>query len=155
MVSDQIINNILTSTTFLCLSQGILSWISRWHGIFVRSYVALVPIKTLLVSSLNHIQDKLLVYAAYRSSYSNTLSNCRNIEEEDNIPLLILIILFLIYKLSRINTPVIITNDIGNGTNIEMAMLMPNDIPIHIIWLKRNCLLLLALMFHSPFFFKW
>jgi hypothetical protein len=31
-----------------------------------------------------------------------------------------------------------------------MAMQMQKDIPIHIIWLRRNCLLLLALIFHLP-----
>ena len=41
------------------------------------------------------------------------------------------------------NTAIIATRDIGNGTNIEMVMLIPKDIPIHIIWLNRNCLLLL------------
>jgi hypothetical protein len=30
-------------------------------------------------------------------------------------------------------TPMMATNDIGNGTNIEMATLMPKDIPIHAI----------------------
>ena len=30
-------------------------------------------------------------------------------------------------------TPIIVTNDIGNGNNSDMAMLMPKDIPIHII----------------------
>jgi hypothetical protein len=89
-----------------------------------------------------------------RNSYNNTLPNCRRTlkKKTNNIPLpILLIILFLIYRLSKINTPIIITNDIGNGTNIEMAMLMQKDIPIHIIWLRRNCLLLLlALIFHLP-----
>jgi hypothetical protein len=44
-------------------------------------------------------------------------------------------------------TPIITTSEMGNGTNIEMVMLMPKDIPNHIIWLSRNCLLLLALIF--------
>ena len=29
-------------------------------------------------------------------------------------------------------TPIIVTNDIGNGNNKEMAMLIPKDIPIQI-----------------------
>jgi hypothetical protein len=37
----------------------------------------------------------------------------------------------------------IAANDIGNGNNKDMAMLMPKEIPIHTIWLIRNCLLLL------------
>ena len=45
------------------------------------------------------------------------------------------------------NTAIMVTSDIGNGTNIEMVMLMPKDIPNHIISLSRNCLLLLALIF--------
>ena len=31
------------------------------------------------------------------------------------------------------NTPNMVTSDIGNGTNIEMVMLIPIDIPNHII----------------------
>lgn len=41
-------------------------------------------------------------------------------------------------------TPNIAANDIGNGNNREMAMLMPKEIPIHSIWFMRNCLLLLT-----------
>jgi hypothetical protein len=46
------------------------------------------------------------------------------------------------------------TNDIGNGTNIEIVRLMPIDIPIHISWLMRNCLLpllLLLLIVYPPY----
>ncbi len=43
-------------------------------------------------------------------------------------------------------TPIIATSEMGNGTNIEIVRLMPIDIPIHISWLTRNCLLL-ALIF--------
>jgi len=32
-------------------------------------------------------------------------------------------------------TPIITTNDIGNGSMIEIAMLIPKDIPIQISWL--------------------
>ena len=39
----------------------------------------------------------------------------------------------------------IAANDIGNGNNKDMAILMPKEIPIHTIWLIRNCLLLLLL----------
>lgn len=38
--------------------------------------------------------------------------------------------------------PIMATNEKGNGTNIEIVRLMPIDIPIHIIWFIRNCLLL-------------
>ena len=34
------------------------------------------------------------------------------------------------------------TNDIGNGTSIEIVMLMPKDIPIQITWLIKNHLLI-------------
>ena len=37
----------------------------------------------------------------------------------------------------------IAANDIGNGNNKDMVMLMPKEIPSHTIWLIRNCLLLL------------
>ena len=38
------------------------------------------------------------------------------------------------------------TNDTGNGNMIEIAILIPKDIPIHIIWLKRNCLLFIPIL---------
>ena len=52
-----------------------------------------------------------------------------NIEDiEPNIPTppplptpILLIILFLIYKLSKMKTPIMTTNDIGNGSNIEIV----------------------------------
>ena len=44
-------------------------------------------------------------------------------------------------------TPIMATNDIGNGTNIEIVRLIPIDIPIHISWLMRNCLLLALIFF--------
>ena len=44
-------------------------------------------------------------------------------------------------------TPIIVTNDIGNGNNSDMEMLMPKDIPIHIICLMRTCLLLTLIFF--------
>jgi len=40
-------------------------------------------------------------------------------------------------------TPIMTTNDTGNGNMIEIAMLIPKDIPIHITWLIRNPLLLI------------
>jgi hypothetical protein len=36
-----------------------------------------------------------------------------------------------------------VTNDMGKGTNIEIVRLMAMDIPNHISWYIRNCLLLL------------
>ena len=39
-------------------------------------------------------------------------------------------------------TPIITTNDRGNGMTREMARLIPRDSPNHIIWLIRNFLLL-------------
>ncbi len=45
------------------------------------------------------------------------------------------------------NIPIIVTNEIGNGNKIEIARLNPNDIPIHRIWLSRNCLLLFELTY--------
>ena len=41
------------------------------------------------------------------------------------------------------NAPIMVTSEIGNGNKIKIARLNPNDIPIHSIWLSRNCLLLL------------
>jgi hypothetical protein len=38
------------------------------------------------------------------------------------------------------------TNDTGNGNMIEIAILIAKDIPIHIIWLRRNCLLLIPIL---------
>lgn len=52
------------------------------------------------------------------------------------------IILFRMYKLSKINTPIITAREIGNGIITEIAILMPKDIAMTISWLMRNCLLL-------------
>jgi hypothetical protein len=41
-------------------------------------------------------------------------------------------------------TTIITAKDIGNGSNKEIAILMAMDIPNHIIWFIRNCLLLLS-----------
>jgi hypothetical protein len=45
--------------------------------------------------------------------------------------------------LSIMNTPNIATKDIGNGTSMEIVMLMPKDSPIQTNRLSRNGLLLL------------
>ena len=47
-------------------------------------------------------------------------------------------------------TTIITTNDTGNGNMIEIAMLIPKDIPIHINWLRRNPLLLIPILHISP-----
>ena len=39
-------------------------------------------------------------------------------------------------------TPIIATNEVGNGNIIEIAKLIPKDIPSHNIWLRINFLLL-------------
>jgi len=44
------------------------------------------------------------------------------------IPLILLMTLFLIKKLIRMKTPIMTTNEIGNGSNIEIARLIPSDI---------------------------
>jgi hypothetical protein len=36
------------------------------------------------------------------------------------------------------NTPIIVTNDIGNGNSREMVRLIPKDTPNHIITLSKN-----------------
>jgi len=46
-------------------------------------------------------------------------------------------------------TPIITTSDIGNGNMIEIKMLIPKDIPIHINWLRRNCLLLIPILIYN------
>ena len=46
-------------------------------------------------------------------------------------------------------TPIITTSDIGNGNMIEITMLIPKDIPIHINWLRRNCLLLIPILVYN------
>lgn len=45
------------------------------------------------------------------------------------LPILV-IILLLRWKSSSKKVPTMTTNDIGNGTSIEMVMLIPKDIPI-------------------------
>ena len=45
-------------------------------------------------------------------------------------------------------TPIMVTNDIGKGTNIEIVRLMAIDIANHTIWFIRNCLLLLLKLPH-------
>ena len=45
-------------------------------------------------------------------------------------------------------TPIMVTNDIGNGSNKEIIRLMAIDIPNHISWYIRNCLLLLLRLPH-------
>ncbi len=45
-------------------------------------------------------------------------------------------------------TPIMVTNDIGNGSNMEIIILMAIDIANHIIWFIRNCLLLLSRVPH-------
>lgn len=66
-----------------------------------------------------------------------------NIPPPPPIPMPIFrIILFRMYKLSKINTPIITAREIGNGIIIEIAILMPKDIAMTISWLMRNCLLL-------------
>ena len=45
-------------------------------------------------------------------------------------------------------TPIITTKEIGNGSNMEIVILMAMDIPNHINWFVRNCLLLLSRLPH-------
>ena len=45
-------------------------------------------------------------------------------------------------------TPIMVTNDKGNGSNMEIVILMAIDIANHIIWFIRNCL------FKNPLFFN-
>ncbi|HKG30318.1 MAG TPA: hypothetical protein VKA91_03525 [Nitrososphaeraceae archaeon] len=40
--------------------------------------------------------------------------------------------------MSKTNTAIITTNDIGNGNSKEMVRLIPKDIPNHITILKKN-----------------
>jgi hypothetical protein len=42
-------------------------------------------------------------------------------------------------------TPIMVTNDKGNGSNREIVILMAMEIANHINWFIRNCLLLLLL----------
>ena len=51
-------------------------------------------------------------------------------------------------------TPIITTSDIGNGNTIEITMLIPKDIPIHISWLRRNCLLLIPISTSLPRYYS-
>jgi hypothetical protein len=46
------------------------------------------------------------------------------------IPPILLIIILLIYMLRMMNIPNIATKEIGNGTSMEIVMLIPKDIPI-------------------------
>jgi hypothetical protein len=52
----------------------------------------------------------------------------------------------------KMKTPIIATNDAGNGTIIEIARLIPKDIPSHTIWLTINRLLLELTLIASPLF---
>ena len=68
------------------------------------------------------------------------------IEEDIEPPLIALIRLSItlrIYIFNKINTPNMAAKDIGNGNKIEIARLIPKDIPSQTNWLSRNCLLLL------------
>jgi hypothetical protein len=68
------------------------------------------------------------------------------IEEDIEQPLIALIRLSItlrIYIFNKINTPNMAAKDIGNGNKIEIARLIPKDIPSQTNWLSRNCLLLL------------
>ena len=68
------------------------------------------------------------------------------IEEDIEPPLMALIRLSItlrIYIFNKINTPNMAAKDIGNGNKIEIARLIPKDIPSQTNWLSRNCLLLL------------
>lgn len=49
-------------------------------------------------------------------------------------------------------TPIIATNDVGNGNIIEIAKLIPKDIPSHNIWLRINFLLLELIFIPSSLF---
>jgi hypothetical protein len=42
------------------------------------------------------------------------------------------------------NTHIIVTNDIENDNNREIAILISKGIPNHIIWLRRSCLCYLS-----------
>ena len=57
------------------------------------------------------------------------------------------IILLLRWKLSSKKVPTMTTNDIGNGTSIEMVMLIPKDIPI-----QTSCVLTELNPILSPFY---
>jgi hypothetical protein len=47
----------------------------------------------------------------------------------------------------------IATNEVGNGNIIEIAKLIPKDIPSHNIWLRINFLLLELIL--SPNTVRW
>ncbi len=47
---------------------------------------------------------------------------------------------------------IIATNDIVKGNIIEITMLIPKDIPSHIIWLRINFLLLVLILIASQLF---
>lgn len=48
--------------------------------------------------------------------------------------LILFMIVFLLYILSRMKNPIMTTNDMGNGNIIEIPKLIANHIPNHTNW---------------------